>query len=310
MELYSANERLRFLAKAILRGGRISRNREDCSLWYDGRPVMALSSTSLWRPARVIENRPVANGSMWIRLEAIDDLPAAFEPGHVLGLGLMHDQGTMRHAYTVSRADPESRRFEHLYRVIPGGRMTPHLAALPAGAPISFHGPFHTPIQKEIRAVAERIVLIATGTGIGPVFGYAEKALCEGESRAMTLYAGFHMESDMCLVDELEALAREHHNFAWHFTVSHPSESWRGLTGRVTDCVPAQDRRRTISMSATFIWSEMAKWFTSCERPFITPASPRSGSASKRISITTHNRRMSEVYRLAARFRRNGERQE
>lgn len=37
MELYSANEHLRFLAKAILRGGRISRNREDCSLWYDGR---------------------------------------------------------------------------------------------------------------------------------------------------------------------------------------------------------------------------------------------------------------------------------
>jgi glycosyltransferase involved in cell wall biosynthesis len=37
MELYSASEQLSFLAKAILRGSRISRNREDCSLWYDGR---------------------------------------------------------------------------------------------------------------------------------------------------------------------------------------------------------------------------------------------------------------------------------
>lgn len=37
MELYSTSEHLRFLAKAILRGGRISRNREDCNLWYDGR---------------------------------------------------------------------------------------------------------------------------------------------------------------------------------------------------------------------------------------------------------------------------------
>jgi len=37
VELYSAGERLRFLAKAIWRGGRISRNREDCSIWYDGR---------------------------------------------------------------------------------------------------------------------------------------------------------------------------------------------------------------------------------------------------------------------------------
>jgi glycosyltransferase involved in cell wall biosynthesis len=37
MELYSASERLRFVARAMLRGGRISRNREDCSIWYDGR---------------------------------------------------------------------------------------------------------------------------------------------------------------------------------------------------------------------------------------------------------------------------------
>jgi GT2 family glycosyltransferase len=37
MELYSASEQLSFIAKALLRGGRISRNREDCSLWYDGR---------------------------------------------------------------------------------------------------------------------------------------------------------------------------------------------------------------------------------------------------------------------------------
>ena len=37
MDLYSAGERLRFLAKAIFMGARISRNREDCSIWYDGR---------------------------------------------------------------------------------------------------------------------------------------------------------------------------------------------------------------------------------------------------------------------------------
>lgn len=201
---------------------------------------MGLTSTSLWRPARVIENRPVANGSKWIQLEAADDLPAAFEPGHVLGLGLAHGQGYMRHAYTISRAEPESRRFGHLYRVIPNGRMTPHLAALPDGAAISFHGPFHTPIQQEIRDAAKRIVLVATGTGVGPLFGYAEKALNEGESRPMTLYAGFHVEADMCLIAELKSLSGAHSNFSWHFTLSHPSKEWQGLRGRVTDIVPSR----------------------------------------------------------------------
>jgi glycosyltransferase involved in cell wall biosynthesis len=37
MDLYSFGERFRFLAKAIFMGNRISRNREDCSIWYDGR---------------------------------------------------------------------------------------------------------------------------------------------------------------------------------------------------------------------------------------------------------------------------------
>src|SRR5436305_261626 len=129
-------------------------------------------SSSLWRPARVIENRAVANGSMWMTLEAMDDLPALFEPGHVLGLGLKQDQGLMRHAYTVSRGGPAPGRFEHLYRIIQNGRMTPLLARQTIGDTVYFHGPFHTPIQREIQRDAERIVLIATGTGGGPLFGY------------------------------------------------------------------------------------------------------------------------------------------
>jgi ferredoxin-NADP reductase len=87
---------------------------------------MALDFRSTWRPARVIENRPVADGSLWMALEATDGVPAAFEPGHVLGLGLkLGDDSLMRHAYTVSRGTPSSRRFEHLYRVVSGGRMSP-----------------------------------------------------------------------------------------------------------------------------------------------------------------------------------------
>jgi ferredoxin-NADP reductase len=269
---------------------------------------MALGSTSLWRPARVIENRPVANGSMWIQLEATDELPVEFEPGHVLGLGLAQDQGYMRHAYTISRAHPETRRFEHLYRVIPGGRMTPHLAALTVGAAVSFHGPFHTPIQTEVRASAERIVLIATGTGIGPVFGYAEKALNEGESRPMTLYAGFRVESDMCLVEELETLAREHRNFAWHFTVSHPSELWRGSIGRVTDSVPARIRNEELKVCHFHLVGngEMVH--------VMRKALHLAGVVPERVSIETYFNHYAhppdaEVQRLAGRFRSNGERQ-
>jgi NAD(P)H-flavin reductase len=143
----------------------------------------------------------------------------------------------MRHAYTVSRGTPSSNRFEHLYRVISGGRMSPRLAELSKADTVYFHGPFHTPIQQEVREDAERIVLISTGAGIGPLYGYAEKALSEGEQRPMTLLAGFREESHTCLSGELGSLAQRHSNFAWHFTLSRPSSVWSGLRGRVTDRV-------------------------------------------------------------------------
>ena len=199
---------------------------------------MALDFRSTWRPARVIENRPVADGSLWMALEATDGVPAAFEPGHVLGLGLkLGDDSLMRHAYTVSRGTPSSKRFEHLYRVISGGRMSRRLAELSESDTVYFHGPFHTPIQREVSEDAERIVLLSTGVGIGPLYGYAEKALTEGEPRPMTLLAGFREESHTCLAGELESLAQRHSNFSWHFTLSRPSSVWSGLRGRVTERV-------------------------------------------------------------------------
>jgi NAD(P)H-flavin reductase len=200
---------------------------------------MAHDLRSVWRPARVIENRRISEGSGWIVLEAADELPAAFDPGHVLGLGLRTAENSlMRHAYTVSRGAPALRRFEHLYRVIAGGRMSPRLAALSPEDEVFFHGPFHTPIQHEIHPQAEGIALISTGAGIGPLFGYAEKTLSEGEARPITLYAGFREESHSCLGGELSGLQVRYRNFDWHFTLTRPSGDWKGLAGRVTQCVP------------------------------------------------------------------------
>ncbi|MCZ7649136.1 MAG: FAD-dependent oxidoreductase [Planctomycetota bacterium] len=262
---------------------------------------MASDENRNWRPARVVENRPVARGSMWLALEADDDRPAAYQPGHVLGLGLQEeDGGYVRHAYTVSRGDPARRRFEHLYRVIPEGRMTPRLAELGAGATVYFHGPGHTPIQEEVRAEAKRIAGLATGTGIGPLFGFAEKTLREGEARPLALYIGFREEADFCLVDKLEALAREHANFAWRFTVSRPSNGWAGLKGRLTESVPPLLRDLPAHHFHLVGNGEMVH--------AVRKALYRAGMQRERVSIETYfnhhaDPTEAEIDALAARFR-------
>jgi NAD(P)H-flavin reductase len=211
----------------------------------------------------------------------------------------------MRHAYTVSRGDSTARRFEHLYRIVSGGRMTSHLARLSVDDAVFFHGPFHTPIQQEIQSSAERIVLISTGAGIGPLFGYAEKTLSEGEVRPMTLYAGFREESHTCLIAELEALSHRYPNFAWQFTLTQPSKNWRGLTGRVTECVPELiDGRKLYTYHFHLVGNgEMVH--------LMRKALHRAGISPGRVSIETYFNHYSnppddEIERLAARICRIG----
>ena len=126
---------------------------------------MAIDLRSTWRPARVITNRPVANGSMWIALAATDEGPAAFHPGHVLGLGMKLDDHTLiRHAYTVSRGEPAAGRFEHLYRVVSGGRMSPLLAQLSPADTVHFHLAGNGEMVQLLRAALYR-----AGVAIGRV---------------------------------------------------------------------------------------------------------------------------------------------
>jgi NAD(P)H-flavin reductase len=239
---------------------------------------------------------------MWLALEATDEFPAAFEPGHVLGLGLKgSDNNLMRHAYTVSRGKPAARQFEHLYRIVSGGHLSPRLARLAADDEIFFHGPFHTPIQQEIQADAERIVLISTGAGIGPLFGYAEKALSDGETRPLTLYAGFRQESHTCLAEELNGLTRAHPNFAWHFTLTRPQPGWRGLRGRVTESVSEHiDRGQLLKTHFHLVGNgEMVQ--------LVRSALLRAGVSPGRVSIETYfnhyvNPPKDEVEQLAVRF--------
>jgi NAD(P)H-flavin reductase len=208
----------------------------------------------------------------------------------------------MRHAYTVSRGEPHARRFEHLYRIVSGGRMSPRLAQLAIGDEVFFHGPFHTPIQQEVQPDAEQIVLISTGAGIGPVFGYADKALAEGESRPITLYAGFREDSDMCLTNELHELAKSHKNFRWHFTLTQSSYRWRGLKGRVTETVPSLlESVRLSSCHFHLVGNgEMVN--------LVEAALHRAGVSERRVSTETYFNHYNEpgeyeVEELAMRFR-------
>jgi ferredoxin-NADP reductase len=183
----------------------------------------------------ILENRSMGRGNRWLKLQVQDSRPLTHEPGTVVGLSLRHGQDVFRHVYTVSRADPEKNTLEFLYRVIPGGRMTPLLEALAPGAELQMSGKAGHPIMGEVDTRPEGIVLVSTGTGIGPLYGFSRMALDRNLKIPLKLFAGFREAQDACLEDELGRLAGQHANFEWRFSLSRPDAAWTGLRGHVTE---------------------------------------------------------------------------
>jgi NAD(P)H-flavin reductase len=190
------------------------------------------------RHAKVVANAEIARASRWLVVRPDDGEPLTYEPGNVLSLFVTAGHQTFRHAYTVTHCDPAAHTFTLLYRVIPDGRMTPHLAELKPDDPVSFEGKYHQPIAKEISPDPRAIIGISTGTGIGPLYGFAHRVLNDGLEVPITLYAGFREEADLCLQAELDALASIFPHFSWKASLSKPGPTWRGLKGRVTESVP------------------------------------------------------------------------
>lgn len=172
--------------------------------------------------ARVVENREVARGTRWLVVEAEDGLPAPFSPGHIVALFVPQLNGRWeRHPYTASWSEGD--RLGILYRVIPGGRSTPTLAAMVPGETVRLAGRFGEPVSRLV-GDAPAVIGVSTGTGIGPLWGFA------ADGRAVTLVAGFREAIDIPFAAELEALP----SVRWVPTLTRPTPGWTGRVGRVS----------------------------------------------------------------------------
>lgn len=206
-----------------------------------------------WQAGTVVSNAPAGRGSFVLRVRAA--APLEYLPGHILGLELEHPETgeALKGPYTVTRAQTVD-SFDVLYRVIPDGRKTPFMQALAPGDACRFGGRFGTPIAEGIDSACDRLVGVATGSGIGPLLGHAEQALAasaaSGGGRKIELFAGYRDLADAACVPELDALAAAHADrFSWTACISRPSPCTATtatplaaprLTGRVTVAVPSQ----------------------------------------------------------------------
>jgi ferredoxin-NADP reductase len=178
-----------------------------------------------------------STGTVRIGFEVIDGAPFRFDPGQFVGIEAHFEGlGYRRSPYCILSAPSDEPVFELLVRVVPQGPLSQHLASLRPGDEVAFRGPTG---RSMVPHDGDRALeLFATGTGIAPFYSLASNLLADGYPQPITLWWGLRLAEDICLTDELDALAAAHPSFSYHITLSKPTPAWRGLRGRLGESVP------------------------------------------------------------------------
>ncbi|MGH8909759.1 MAG: ferredoxin--NADP reductase [Egibacteraceae bacterium] len=180
--------------------------------------------------------RLTSTGTDLLTLRVVDGEDFDFEPGQFIGLAVELNGELRTRPFCVWSARSSRSALQLLVRVLPNGPLSQYLAARAPGDVLAFRGPLGRSMVPE--HPGGRLDLICTGVGVGPFLGLVGHLIDLGDDRPVRLYWGLRLAEDICLTDELEALARDHPDFAYRVSLSRPPAEWRSLAGRVTHSVP------------------------------------------------------------------------
>jgi ferredoxin-NADP reductase len=160
------------------------------------------------RVVRVVEHAPDTR-SLFLRLRGPR---ISYRPGQFISALLPVGGETLIRPYSLA-SDPEDDDLEICLNLVPGGRGSPYLLALPVGSDVRFTGPWGTFVLD--RPPEAETIFIADGTGIAPIRPMLRRALAAASPHPIRLLYGAESEARLLYRAELEQLARERPAFSF-----------------------------------------------------------------------------------------------
>lgn len=153
-----------------------------------------------------------------------------FAPGQYVKLGV---PGGKREDFSIASA-PHEPNLELAIELREGGRVTPALFALRVGDTVDMSDGAKGKLVLDPSAAHH--LMVATVTGVAPLFSMVRDAVHQGTNTDFTLVLGASYQQELPFHAELEALANAEPQVVYVPTVSRPGEepnrTWAGTTGR------------------------------------------------------------------------------
>ena len=156
----------------------------------------------------------------------------SFTPGQFISVIEPVDGKEIARPYSI--ASPRGgNRFSLCLNRVPDGVLSTYLFDLKPGDEVKIHEPLgYFTLRQTLGHLGRRAVFIATGTGIAPFRSMLLDHLPKTHPR-VTLLFGVRYEQGLLYREEFEKLASQYPEFHFMPTITRPSESWTGRTGRV-----------------------------------------------------------------------------
>lgn len=191
-------------------------------LWYD-LPTM--------HTGIIIENTRVTPVIYKITVELQEEF--SFLPGQFVMIESEHTDKKIARAFSIASDSAHPKHLTWYMQWHPESVVTERIHKLPLQSAVHFgeaRGLMTVPTESH-----ERIVYVATSTGIAPFLSHLYHLADFRPSQAVTLYFGVRTEADVFALEEIHEFQKKLPNLIVKTTLSQPSEQYTGLRGRVTD---------------------------------------------------------------------------
>jgi len=181
----------------------------------------------------VTKKELVANKTYQVRFSLQDDKTLSFDPGQFVNILVAP---SIRRSYSISSSVLKNSSVETIANAVAGGPGSKFFENVKVGDKVEMLGPLGTFVYRH--SEDKPVYFFSTGTGLTPYLSMIDYALEKIKTkRKITAYAGFRFEEDVFAKDYLDDLAKKFDNLNVVYTLSKPSSSWQGKSGRITKLI-------------------------------------------------------------------------
>lgn len=167
------------------------------------------------------------------RFSLPQELTTEYIAGQFITLNLMIDDQAISRCYTLSSSPSRPQDLAITVKKITDGKVSNWLHNnLAVGDKIKALPPMG--IFNESVTGTGPLLLLSAGSGITPMLSVARQLTDTHSQRDTVFYYQARTEADLICADELIWLARQNPKLRLIFSLSQPSSSWQGVTGRIS----------------------------------------------------------------------------